>query len=154
HRLFDSLNSEFLLGGRIEDSQYQKIRAFRNQATFYYKKRIPTGRILFRYSNLNEWSRYSSEEPEASTGDLLEFSYTDVVMVTQPGVNSGSIRVTDPDFTYVYVEGIDYQVDILNNVITITRLPGGGDSQGRKNPGILRVPDLPGFSLEASFLSN
>lgn len=132
HRLFESLNSEVLLGGRREDSQYQKVRAVRNQVTFYYKKRIPTGRILFRYSNLNEWARYSSEEPEAGAGDLLEFSYTDVVIVTQPGINRESIRVTDPEFTYVYVEGIDYQLDIFNNVITITRLPGGAIPRGGK----------------------
>jgi hypothetical protein len=132
HRLFESLNSELLLGGRLEDSPYQKIRAFRNQVNFYYKKKIPTGRILFRYSNLNEWSSYSSAEPGASSSDLLEFSYTDVVLVTQPGINRESIRITDPDFTYVYVEGIDYEIDILNNVITISRLPGGAIPRGGK----------------------
>jgi hypothetical protein len=125
HRLFESLNTEVLVGGRIEDSRFQKIRAFRNRVTFYYRKKIPTGRILFRCSNLNEWSKYSSREPEASTSQELEFSYGDVVMITQPGVNMESIRVTDLDFTYVYAAGIDYQVDILTNVIVITRLPGG-----------------------------
>jgi len=148
HRLFESLTSEVLLGGRLEDSQYQKIRALRNQFTFYYKKRIPTGRILFRYSNLNEWARYSSEESEASASDLLEFSYTDVVIVTQPGINRESIRVTDPDFTYVYVEGIDYQVDILNNVITITRLPGGAIPWGGKIQVYYEYLTYPDFRLK------
>lgn len=132
HRLFESLNSEIILGGRIEDSRYQKIRAIRNQVNFYYKKKIPTGRILFHWSNLNEWSRYSSRESEASASELLEFSFTDVVMVTQPGVNRESMRITNPGFTYVYVEGIDYEIDTLNNVITITRLPGGAIPRGGK----------------------
>ena len=148
HRLFESLNSEFLLGGRFEDSPYQKIRAIRNQVNFYYKKRIPTGRILFRYSNLNEWSGYSSQEPGASASELLEFSYTEVVMVTQPGINRESIKITDPGFTYVYVEGIDYQVDTLNNVITITRLPGGAIPRGGKILVYYEYLTYPGFRLK------
>jgi len=153
HRLFRSLNSEFLLGGRFEDSRYQKIRAIRNQVNFYYKKRIPTGRILFRYSNLNEWSRYSSEEPEANASELLEFSYTDVLMITQPGVKRESIRITDPGFNYVYVEGIDYEIDTLNSVITITRLPGGAIPWGGKILVYYEYLTYPDFRLKLHFYS-
>lgn len=130
HRLFESLTSQVLLQGRLESSTLQKINTLKNQFNFYYTKKIPTGRIMVRYINTNEWSKYTSRQDISSTSREFYFTHSDTVMLTQPGLHAGSIRVTDPQLSYVYIADIDYQLDVLGTVITITRLPGGAIPRG------------------------
>lgn len=130
HRLFDSLTSQVLLQGRLDNSTLQRINTVNNQFIFHYTKKIPTGRILVRYINSNEWSKYTSRQDISSASREFYFTHSDTVILTQPGLHAGSIRVTDPRLSYVYIAGIDYQVDVLGTVITITRLPGGGIPPG------------------------
>jgi len=130
HRLFESLTSQVLLQGRLEDSTLQKINTLKNQFIFYYTKKIPTGRILVRYINTNEWATYTSRHDISAASREFYFIHSDTVMLTQPGLHTGSIRVTDPQLSYIYIAGIDYQLDVLGTVITITRLPGGAIPRG------------------------
>lgn len=148
HRLFESLLSQVRMGGRVEDSTYQKINALQNEVSFYYNKKIPTGRITLRYMNMNEWSKYTAEEPVAAHTQVFDYSFTDVVILTRPGINTGSLKVTSPDLSYIYVADADYRVDVLQNVITITRLPGGAIPVGGKIRVYYEYLSYPDFRLK------
>lgn len=151
HRLFDSLDSSILMGGRWEDSLNRKVNALKNSLVFLYRKRIPTGSINLYYNNTNEWSKYTSRQMISSDSREFDFSYTDVVILNQPGINIDSIRVTDPDFSRIYVKDVDYQVEFLNYGIAITRLPGGAIPQGGKIMVFYDFLDYPDFRLKLHF---
>lgn len=125
YHLFESIVSQFWMGGRVENAGFQKVNAIKNQVYLNYKKRIPGGNLFFDYTNINEWSDYTSMQPAITVNESYEFSYTDTVILSRPGINPQSIRVTDVHHTRVYIVGIDYQVTADNNVVTITRIPGG-----------------------------
>ncbi len=151
HRLFDSLDTSILMGGRLESTLDRKVSALKNNFSFYYRKRIPFGGIQLYYSNTNEWSKYTSNQSIASESREFDFSYTDVVTMNQPGINIDSIRVTDPGFSRIYVKDVDYQVEILNYVVVITRLPGGAIPQDGKIVVFFDYLDYPDFRLKFHF---
>jgi hypothetical protein len=125
YHLFESIVSQIHMGGRIENAGFQKANAIRNQVFISYKKKIPGGHFHFDYTNINEWSDYTSLQPVITVNETVEFSYTDTVILGRPGIDPQSIRVADAGQTRVYIAGIDYQVTAGNNVVTITRIPGG-----------------------------
>lgn len=151
HRLFDSLDSSILMGGRHENTSNRKVNALKNNLAFYYRKRIPTGSIQLYYLNSNEWSKYTSRQSIASESREFDFSYTDVVILNQPGISIDSIRVTDPEFSRIYVKDVDYQVELLNYVLVITRLPGGMIPQDGKIIVFYDFLDYPDFRLKLHF---
>lgn len=125
YHLFESIVSQFHMGGRIENAGIQKVNVIRNHVFINYKKKIPGGHFYFDYSNINEWSDYTSQQPVITLNEMYEFSYTDTVILNRPGIDVQSIRVADAGQTRVYIAGIDYQVTADNNVVTISRIPGG-----------------------------
>ncbi|UCH94284.1 MAG: hypothetical protein JSV88_29005 [Candidatus Aminicenantes bacterium] len=151
HRLFDSLDTSILMGGRLENTLNRDVNALKNNFSFYYRKRFPTGSINLFYSNTNEWSKYTSNQSIASESREFDFSYTDVVIMNQPGINIDSIRVTDPGFSRIYVKDVDYQVEILNYVVVITRLPGGAIPGDGKIVVFYEYLDYPDFRLKLHF---
>jgi hypothetical protein len=151
HQLFKSLDSSVLVGGRLENTINRKTTAFKNGVSFYYRKRIPTGSIQLYYNNDNEWSKYTSNESISSESREFDFSYMDVVILNQPGIAVDSIKVTDPGFSLIYVKDVDYQVEVLNYVIVITRLPGGAVPQGGKIVVFYDFLDYPDFRLKLHF---
>jgi hypothetical protein len=147
HRLFESLISQVLVGGRFEDSNYQEVSGFRYGVDLRYKKKIPTGSIILNYLNRRENATYSSRSDITETAEVYDFSLTDSIILTFPGIETGSIRVLSPDLTQVYIEGVDYQVDILQDVVTITRLPGGAIEAGAEVLVRFSYTSFPDFHL-------
>ncbi|MBN1223275.1 MAG: hypothetical protein JXB23_08485 [Candidatus Aminicenantes bacterium] len=145
HRLYQSLTSSFQLGGRFEDSDFQKIRGLHCRIAANYSKRIPTGRILFNYLLRREIDDFSSRDGILSTSDTFDFSLSDTLVLSRPGIDSVSIRITDTDLTYVFLEGVDYQLDIINSTVVVSRLPGGaieGSSKVLVHYDYLSYPDF------------
>lgn len=151
HRLFQSLLSSLEIGGRFESSNYQQMDAFRYGGRFQYRKKIPSGLVQASYDIRLENGAYTSRQDVTQTAMEYDFSLTGTIILSQPGINAGSIRVTSPDLSYLYVEGVDYMVGILDDAVTITRLPGGaipGDGRVRVYYEYLSYPD---FNLKTRF---
>jgi len=125
HELYESLTSRLLLGGRFENSNFQDIKAYRYQLTLNYRKKIPKGVFQLFYIKRREKGKYLSRSDIIETSEYYDFSLADSIILTQQGINGDSIRITDPDYSYFYIADVDYQINVVNNVITITRLPGG-----------------------------
>jgi hypothetical protein len=131
HQLFESLTTQLEVGGRFEDSKSRENQAYHGQITFNYIKRIPTGSIQLIYYNRAERSDYVSREDVVNTSEQYDFSLTDSIILTFPGINVDSIRITSDDLSHVYIAGVDYQIDRVGNIITISRLPGGAIPAGQ-----------------------
>ncbi len=125
HQLFDSLTSKISTSGRYENYTFQKIEALSYRMEFNYKKKIKSGGISISYFLKMEDGDYISKSEIASVSEFFSFSISDTIVLTTPGISPDSIRVTDTDLTELYLEGVDYQVDILDSIITINRIPGG-----------------------------
>jgi hypothetical protein len=151
HKLYESLESRLLIGGRFENSNFQEINASRYGITLNYRKKIPKGLIQLSYVNQREKGGYISKSDLASTTEIFDFSLSDSIILTQQGIAVDSIRVTDENFTYIYVEGVDYQVNIVGNVVTITRLPGGAILPGNTVAVHFEYLAYPDFNLKIRY---
>jgi hypothetical protein len=125
HRLFQSLTTSVTAGGRIEDSSLQRRDTLIGVFNFNYRKKIPTGQIGIFFSQRYENSDNTSRSDIQREIEYFEFSFSDTVTLVRPGIKMDTIQVTDREFTRVYIPEIDYQVNIINSVVHITRLPGG-----------------------------
>ena len=125
HKLYESLDTILMVGARFEDSNYQEINGLRYGIILNYRKKIPLGIFHMLYSNRWENADYRSKGAVDNTSYRIDFSFSDTAVITRVGIDAGSIVVTDPDYMHVYVPGVDYHVTVLENVVTITRLPGG-----------------------------
>ena len=125
HRLFESLESEVFVGGRLEDSIYQERDVFSRGFSFAYRKTIPTGAINMSYTRSDENSRFTSHSDIVSTSEIYKFSFSDTITVTKYGIDPAAITLTDTRFSQVYIPDVDYQVNVIDHALIITRLPGG-----------------------------
>ncbi len=148
HQLFESLRSVVQVGGRLEDSSFRKNSTLLHHFGVYYNKKIPSGNISLNFINSNERGNYVSHQDVVETSEVRDFSLTDAIILTFPGIDSGSIRVTDADLSQVYIEGVDYQVDVVNNIVSITRFPGGAIPAGAKVTIFYRYLSYPDYRLK------
>ncbi len=125
HRLFQSLTSSLLVGGRSEDSTVQRRDVLLGGVSFNYRKKIPKGHISLFFSQRFENSVNNAGGDLEHEIETFSFSFSDTVTLINPGIDTDSIRVTTLDFSHIYIREVDYQVNIINNAVHITRLPGG-----------------------------
>lgn len=130
HRLFDSLETKINSGGRFESYTLQKLKAFSYGLEFRYRKKIPSGSINIIYMNNAENGSYNSKSDSSYVSESINFSISDSIILNTIGVRSDSINITDNNFTYLYMEGIDYQVEVFESMVTIFRIPGGAIPPG------------------------
>jgi hypothetical protein len=125
HKLYESLDTTLMVGGRSENSNYQEVNALRYGITFNYQKRIPTGVFRLIFANQRENASYQTKSAVFNTTYRLDFAISDTIVIARVGINADSIVVTDPNYMHIYVPGVDYIVAVVHNTVTITRLPGG-----------------------------
>lgn len=125
HQLFESLTSSILVGGRLEDTGAQKRDVLLGGVSFNYRKKFPGGSIGLLFSQRFEHSVNTSGGDIEYEIEVLDFSFSDTITLIHPGIDIDSIKVTDPQFSHIYIRDLDYQVNIINNAVHITRLPGG-----------------------------
>ncbi|MCK5056287.1 MAG: hypothetical protein KAT34_06505 [Candidatus Aminicenantes bacterium] len=125
HRLFESLESEIFVGGRFENSTYQSRDTFSRGFSLNYRKKIPTGSLNFSYYR-DDWnSSFTSRSDIATAVEKHIFDFSEIITITRVGVDPLSIIITDSSYSQVYILDVDYQVDVIDNAVIITRLPGG-----------------------------
>jgi hypothetical protein len=125
HKLFESLDTMLMAGGRFERSTRRDADVFRYGVTFNYRKKIPTGVFRLTYVNRQENGQYRSRGSSDNTSYRMDFSASDTIVITRIGIDVDTIVVTDPNYAHIYVRGVDYHVTSMQNIVTITRLPGG-----------------------------
>jgi hypothetical protein len=151
HRLFESLTSSLLVGGRIEDSTVQRRDILLGGVTFNYRKKIPSGHIALYFSQQFENSENKSGGDLQHETETFSFSFSDTIILIRPGVDIDTIEITSPDFSHIYVPDVDYQINVINNVVHITRLPGGDipmEGTVAVHYAFLAYPD---YTLKSSF---
>ncbi|MFC2155949.1 hypothetical protein ACFLRB_05630 [Acidobacteriota bacterium] len=151
HRLFESLNSSVFLGGRIEDSLYQRRDVFLKGFTVNYRKKIPTGSLNIDYHLEGEDSRFTSHGDIVTTGETYHFDFSDTIQIVQVGIDVESIRISDPTFSLVYIADVDYQAHVIENAVIITRLPGGNIPEGAAVVVYYSYLSFPDFDMDTNY---
>ncbi|MCJ7581750.1 MAG: hypothetical protein MUP98_14610 [Candidatus Aminicenantes bacterium] len=130
HSLYQSLKTLIRIGAKLEDSAFQRTRGQHGEISANYQKKIPTGRLQF--SVLKRWdlTGYTSHDSLLHNEEEVNFSSSDAVIISKPGILIGSIFMTAPDFGQVYIQDVDYQVEVSNDSIVILRIPGGAIPRG------------------------
>jgi len=63
-----------------------------------------------------------------STDEAFDFS--DTIILTAVGIDPATVIIALPDLSSVYLEGVDYELTVFENVVYITRIPGGNIPEG------------------------
>ncbi len=93
---------------------------------FDYARRLPYG--TFKLA----WGRRFRTDDRETAGLSTVGSLTTVfdpavpILLDTPGLVVGTIRVTNPAGTIVYTEGLDYELFVLNGLVELRVLAGGG----------------------------
>jgi len=145
YKLFDSLISR--LGGSLEsiDSENQSYNIFSIKGLIDYSKKIKNGLIYLHYEKQFRNGEYMSKSLIADRSDIYKFSSSDFIFLTLTGISTESIRITDPDLSVLYINGIDYSLEIVDNQVLLSRIPGGSikpESNIRVSFQYLSFPDF------------
>ena len=132
HKLFDSLTTTASLSGRLENSSSQDIKSYKGQLTVNYTKKIKNGAINLNLGKSIENRDFISKSDISEVSEFRKFTFSDTILLSIPGIQVDSIRITNADLTRIYIEYIDYEITIVDNVINILRIPGGAMSSGEK----------------------
>lgn len=130
HRLFESLDSSMLIAAKNESDDAHRLKTTSGELAINYRKKIPTGLLRMGFIQRVEELNNTSKGGISSKTEILSFEFTDVSIISFPGVQLSSIVLMDTLHTRTYLEGVDYSISELNGVIYITRIPGGDIPEG------------------------
>lgn len=126
HQLYESLTSEVFADYSKTIQTVYTEDDFRTGVEFRYTKKIPIGQLNIGYRFFRQ---YNSTESEQSIINIVyeEHSLSDLegTYLNKPYVGAGSIVVRDITGTIIYLEGLDYLVNSVNDYTLIFRIPGG-----------------------------
>jgi len=114
-----------LRGERTEASNF-KARLWGGDGSMNFAQPLPLGTFYMSYS-----ARYDEREQSASApltnviGEAIALPGVQPVGLAQTKVTPGSVLVSNPTRTQVYVEGIDYALSVVGQTTRIQRLLGG-----------------------------
>ncbi|MGB2907987.1 MAG: hypothetical protein WBB73_12850, partial [Candidatus Aminicenantaceae bacterium] len=151
HRLYQSLFSSFQIGGRFEKSLFQEIDGWHNRIQLDYRKQIPTGSLQLGFTRRGESTDFASLGGVAQASRPHDFSNSDTILLTRPGIDLTSIRLMDAEIPYVYLEGIDYLLEAVRGQVAIIRLPGGMISTRTKVEVFYDYMSFPDYHLQGRF---
>ena len=151
HKLYQSLTSSFQVGGRFEKSLFQDINGWHNRIQFDYRKKIPSGSLLLGFARRGESTDFVSQGGVGQASRPHDFSQSDTILLTRPGIDLTSIRLMDAEIPYVYLEGVDYLLDTVQGQVAIIRLPGGMISTRTKVLVVYEYMSYPDYHLQGRF---
>lgn len=133
HKLYENLTSTVGLAGNLNDagSSSEKTAAglfntaYQRKLSSWGKLNLAAG-VTPRYS-----TRSGSRETMQVSNEAHTLSSATDSFLAQPDVDLGSVVVTNSGGTLIYVENIDYRLDLVGSTVRISRLPLGAISDGQ-----------------------
>ncbi len=130
HSLFESLKSEISLSARHDAGDNSSLNRTMQRLQTAYQKTIPTGRLSMSFSQQYEVLTNHSNEQTSNGSVQAAFDFSNSIILNINGINPGSIVITNPQMSEFYLEGVDYQILLADQVVYITRIPGGNIPAG------------------------
>lgn len=133
HTLYENLTTMAAVSGSRNEVGNGRQDSLSGMLTTDYRRRLGTWGNLGLTAGLNE--QYSSRS--GSSGEVQISSEPHVLgtgnetYLDQPDVNLDSIIVTNSSGGVIYMNGIDYRVDLIGNSVLISRLPLGSIGEGQ-----------------------
>lgn len=133
HQLYENLTTTAGVTGTANNSTGTRERSLAGMLNSVYQRRLSTWGNLglqagwnYLYTTRSGMRGASQELNEPHTLNILVETY-----LAQPSVVPGSVRVTNSSGTVVYVQDLDYRLDLIGNLTRISRLPLGAIGEGQ-----------------------
>ncbi len=131
HQLYESLTTSLDLRGGLTQAPDYREGSLGPGLDLLYRKRISFGYLNLDYGAGADWrSRQAEAAAIHILDERLRLSDGTVTFLTNPGVESASIVVTDAAGTTVYAPGVDYTVAEVAGRTRVSRLPTGSIPNG------------------------
>ncbi len=133
HKLYENLTSTAGLASSLSETGNSSEKTATGLLNTVYQRKLSSWGKLNLAAGVTP--RYSTRTGSSATmqvsneGHSLS-SATDSFLA-QPDVDLGSIVVTNSGGTLIYVENIDYRLDLVRSTVRISRLPLGAISDGQ-----------------------
>lgn len=130
HQLYQSLTTQVFADNLSTNHSYYKESVFRTGADIKYTKRLPFGRLNLGYNYFRQQNTMSSD-PTSIQINREEHSLndSDITLLDKAYVDQTSIIITDQSATIIYLQGVDYIINEINNFTGVIRVPGGQIAQ-------------------------
>jgi hypothetical protein len=133
HLFRESLTTTVGGGVRMNDFTGGREQIYSGDLDMIYRRKIPWGSMsLIAGFDYEVTDRAMSVNFMQVIGESLILSIGTPTFLANDNVDLPSIQVTDATRTIVFIEGIDYRVDVLNGFVRISRIPLGGIAEGQQ----------------------
>ena len=131
HLLYENLVTRLSGSYAREDFDENSETTYGGLLDLGYNRRIPGGHLYINLSNeyevidrnvVERFSQITDEPHVLSTGT--------VTLLNRENIDVGTIVVTDPTGTIIYIQGIDYRITVIERSTRISRLPLGAIADG------------------------
>ncbi len=131
YRLFESLIATGSVGAsRLEIDGFQSDELF-TDVVLDYTKRVPYGRFDASVgAGYNTQDNSERGEPITVNDDRVTLTDTQPALISRRNIVGDTILVTDSAGIRIYVEGIDYTVEVFPSHVEIRRIIGGAIADG------------------------
>ena len=133
HKLYENLTSIAGLAGNLNDSGDSSEKSVTGLFNTAYQRKLSSWGKLNLAAGITP--RYTTRTGSSATVQVSSeghsLSSATETFLVQPDIEPGSIVVTNSSGTLIYVENIDYRLDLVGITVRISRLPLGtiGDGQ-------------------------
>ncbi|MEE4117085.1 MAG: hypothetical protein V2I37_13005 [Marinilabiliaceae bacterium] len=126
HRLFESLNSQAYFNFTGTSHSLYKETSLISGTRINYTKKTKAGVFSLGYHFFNHKNNVDGDngtiEIQREEHSLID---AEITTLDRPYANETTVVVTDLSSTVIYQEGLDYQLNVINDFIEIIRIPGG-----------------------------
>ncbi len=132
HKLYDSLRTRLEVEGFTEKITDKEGNAdgvddeIRNRLDLQYKKEIPGGKL---FVNAGWMYELNDEDFNATTRRIIDESITladiEIVLLDNRRIDRTTVVVSDDTGTVFYIEGTDYSLHLIGDLLEIRRIAGG-----------------------------
>jgi len=133
HKLYENLTSTIGLAGNLNDSGDSSEKSATGLFNTAYQRKVGSWGKLNLAAGVTP--RYSTRTGSSATMQVSNeghsLSSATETFLAQPNIDLGSIVVTNSGGTVIYVENIDYRLDLVMSTVRISRLLMGAISDSQ-----------------------
>jgi len=132
HHLFDQLTTDLGAAAAFNNFEGGNEDLYKSNLDFLYRRAIPWGSVELGAAYDYDVTKRSGTQKIIPKDERLTLSTGTQTFLDKENVNLGSIMVTDLTNTTVYTENIDYQIQMVGSVVSISRTLTGAISDGQQ----------------------